>query len=206
MLNFAVSAKGIFAAQNGKAGEVMANASANSIKQAMTEWATGSGTTGTRLSDRLAPSAFQMYGFTKRTQRYQKAQRKAMGTVLPYYSPRRLDLSRLVTAAARGNAVALIAAASNLIKQEHMANQIVRPGGFTISTRVTRGASRVAIRYPGARALNQGGAKNAVYRKELADWSMGGGRDSRAILARAQQIFDREFSAGFAKVGNRKVA
>lgn len=206
MLAFALTARGVFAARTGQAEPLLAQASAGCLRGSLNEWATGRGSTATKLADRLAPSAFQVYGFAKRSAKYMKAQRKALGAPRPYYSPRSLDISRLAVAALRGKANALVAAAKHLVRQEHMASLIVRPGGFTLVSTVNGKTARVVIKYPGARALNQGGAKNAIFRQELADWSKGGGRDARAVLARAQELFDRDFAAQFARLGTRKIA
>jgi hypothetical protein len=206
VINISIRASGVFAARTAKAAPLINQASASSIRMAMHEWATGRGRTATELGDRFTATAFSAYGFTRRTPKYRKAQRRAFGSERPYRSPRTVNISAALAAGLRGNGQALIAAAARIMRAEHMERLVQRPGGFLIKTRTGSRRASVAIRFPGARALNIGGAKNAIYRKEFPDLSMGGGRDARAIMDRAQEIFRTEFKKQFDSIPMTRLA
>lgn len=206
MIQIAWKATGVFAVRVGKAEPLIAQAGASAVRTSLFEWASGTGQTQTRLADRLAPSGFNVYGFTKRAQEYQWRQRKALGVVRPYFSPRDIDLSDFAIALARGKAFQVLRAAQRISRTEHMARLVVRPGGFTLAT--SRGARRVAvtIRYPGARILNRGGPQTEIYRQEFRDFSRGGRRDARAIINRTQVIFGTEFGRLLDRMPARRIA
>lgn len=206
MINVTWKAKGVFAVRQGKAAPLLSQASSQSLQAAMVEWATGRGRTFATLADRMKPTAFSVYGFARRTVKYRKKQQRVLGQVRPYYSPRGIDLSGLIIAAARGNGNALLAAAARIQRSEHMANLVTRPGGFTLQSRTSGRRATVSIRYPGAKALNIGGAKSLKYRQEFTDWQMGGGRDANAVMARAQEIFSVEFKRGLDAIPTRRIS
>jgi len=198
-------ASGVFSLKRDQSAPLLTEASSVSLKAAMNEWATGKGETFSTLGDRLKPSAFSVYGFTKRTSKYRKQQIRAFGQAVPYRSPRKLDFSQLAVAAIRMKGQAVIAALARINKSEHMYKLVTRPGGFTLISNKGGKSAKVTIRYPGAKALNIGGAKNAIYRKEFADWSMGGGRDGAAVLDRAGKLFAVHFQRGLSLVQDRKI-
>ena len=75
-----------------------------------------------------------------------------------------------------------------------MRKLITRTGGYAISV---RGGTtlKVKLTLPGARILNRGGAKNEIYRQQLLDFSLGGGRDKSYIYARTAELFQIDRSA-----------
>lgn len=205
MINVTWKAKGIFAVRQGKAAPLLSQASAVCLQASLNEWASGKGRTFTTLADRMKPTAFSVYGFTRRTVQYRKKQQRILGQVRPYYSPRGLDVSRLAIAAIRGNGNAFLAAFAAIQRSDHMANLVVKPGGYLLHTRTSGRRATVAIRFPGARALNVGGAKSAKYRQEFADWNMGGGRDAAAVMVRAREIFASEFAKNLNAIPDRRI-
>lgn len=207
MINIAWTAKGVFSLKPGQADAVLIQASTTVLNSAMYEWATGVGPVATHLKDRMAPTAFTVYGFTKRSAKYQTKQMKAHGIIRPYFSPRRIDISALLVGTLKGNLQMVLSQAQRMSKAPHMANLITKPGiGFTLTTKARARLVTVKITYPGARALNAGGAKNAIYRTELADWSKGGSRDAKAVIARAQQVFSDAFEKQAKLIPTRKLA
>lgn len=155
--------------------------------QAFTEYATGR--LRPSLRDRLMPAAFGVYGFKKREAKYQRRQIKVLGTIRPYYSPRRPNLLKVTQAIVSGKALAIVRATQDVaVRQAHMADILRRPGsGYNV---VSRGKTSVKTRLtlPGAKILNKLGSTGAIYRAQLLDLTLGGGRDAKAIMSRIDDI------------------
>lgn len=143
------------------------------------------------LRDRFGPNAYSRYGFTRRTPKYEKAQKRVLGAAQPYASPRGLNFQRAALAIAKGagDPRAIVRAARDLIHQfgTPMRVRIFQPGGHTVRAVGSR-LIRVRLTLPGARNLNRGGAKSAVYQKELLDMSLAARRDERWIFLRCDQL------------------
>lgn len=194
MLQIRLTAKGVFAfAKRPKStrDRQFISVVKHFQKEALSDYATGK--MRPNLRGRGDASAFGIYGFKPRSNKYQKQQRRVLGVVRPYYSPRRANFAALATevtraASGRGNAIRLLRAVQGLYNNSrpHMIDLITRPIiGHTIH-QTGRMNLRTSLRLPGARILNRGGAKNEVYKNQLLNLNMGGGRDKRAIIARFQ--------------------
>jgi hypothetical protein len=190
MFRISVTGKGFFAwvkpDQGRKAVADLRWAIAEAHKTAYREYMTGRLTANFR--ERLEPSAFGVYGMTSRSAKYQKAQLKKLGSIYPYYSPRGMDFGAIAKALANPTidlkriARAMVQSMSSGM---HMRDLIrIQGSGWNVRFTVTSKYVRSVLRLPGARALNKGGSKNAIYRQQLADLSMGGGRDKAALQAR----------------------
>jgi hypothetical protein len=138
------------------------------------------------FQQRFLPSAFSIYGFTARTEKYQARQMKKLGAVMPYYSPRRTNYGRLALALTEKHlSVKKILRAIRQVTRSavHMRDLLKLPvAGFNIGSLSSSHFVRTTLRLPGARVMNQGGAKTEVYREEILDLTKGGGRDQRAIV------------------------
>lgn len=184
MIKMTLSASGIFAFARKPRGQRERDM-ADMVKQIqysiLSNYASGHMTPS--LKDRLLPSGFAVYGLSDRSARYRQRQLRALGVLRPYYSPRRLNFTRLALAATKGNTLAIIKAANQLASfKPHMADLIHKPGiGFNVRQIGGRNVQSV-LRYPGARILNKGGSRNEAYRKELTNLNLGGGRDRKALL------------------------
>lgn len=161
------------------------------LEDAVKEWVTGRQSAS--LSSRMKPGALGTYGFKRRSPEYVKQQIRSLGAETPYASPRgNLNFARLATELAKGanaNPLAIARAMQSLARNMRtpMRKLVVRPGGYLV--RVTGGTKlKVKITLPGARILNKGGSRNEAYRRELLDFSKGGGRDRAWIFARCQQL------------------
>ena len=190
----------------GKLDALVSRHFAIALTAALTEYAMGS-LRPANLGDRFKPGAMGVYGFFRRSPKYEKRQMKINGGVTPYFSPRsRANIAKVATSAAKFAATPGVAGAQQVIKDlaqlaeqakrkgQRMKAMVMRPGGFTIQTRGKR-KIMTRITYPGARILNRAGPKSKVYRKEFSDLRMGNARDAKAILARAQEIYSRSFKA-----------
>lgn len=188
------------------------------ITQALREYATGV-LRPANIKDRFKAGAGSVYNFQRRSPSYEMRQRKINGGVTPYFSPRRsLSIQALATATAKfaagqGSAQSVIAAYRQTTKQfkavgPRARDLVTRAGGHAIRTRPGRRV-RTVISYPGMRILNRAGPKSKVYRDQFRDLTLGGGRDARAILARAQVLFQRGFKDlgnSFVPVKRRRIA
>jgi len=153
------------------------------------------------LPDRLKPSAFSVYGLTERSGKYAEQQRRVLGTEIPYRSPRGLNFGKLATAITQGNALAIVRALADVAgKQAHMGVLLPLPGvGWKITSGKAGGTVvRAVLVLPGARILNRSGPRAAIYRRELVDLTLGGGRDLRAIFAAYAQRADHALPRLFA--------
>lgn len=191
MIKLTMKFGGLFGRVKRGEGRQLANeAGRAAVTQAMTEWVTRQGDPS--LSARMRPSAFATYGMTKRSEAYTKDQIRANGVAQPYASPRRFNWARIALIIAQGdraNPVQLLRAMQALQRKNTtpMRKLVTRPGGYRV--RIAGGnIVRARVTLPGARALNKGGAKNALYRAELLDFSKGGGRDSQWIWRRVNEL------------------
>jgi hypothetical protein len=142
-----------------------------------------------RFADRLQPSAFGVYGFAARSQKYQRQQIKVLGAVFPYYGPWRRNYARLATAILRGKVKAVLSAVRNLVtRQVHLRELITKPGvGFAINQTGTRKIV-TQLTLPGASALNRAGSKGRLFRQQLGDLTRGGNRDAIAVYRRMNDL------------------
>lgn len=190
MIEIQVRTKGVMRlAQMGKSQRdpILSAIAGESVAVAIYEWAIGK--LRTKLADRVGVNAFALYGFQARSAKYRKQQRRKLGLERAYYSPRGLNISNVVTQAARHNAAGVIRALYQLSKTgPHLADLIAKPRiGFMI--RRTNGKHpTVQITLPSARVLNRN-PKSAIYRQQLLDLGLGGGRDSLTIIARAEAVY-----------------
>ncbi len=198
MIRLAMKFSGLYGrVQRGESREIANAAGRAAVQQAMTEWVTRPGDPS--LSSRMAPSAFAAYGMKKRSEAYTKDQRRANGVVQPYASPRRFNWARIAAIIAMGDKAdpRQLLRAMQAIQRRNttpMRKLVTRPGGYRIAI-VGGHTVRARLTLPGARVLNKGGAKNAVYRRELLDLSKGAGRDSAWIWRRVQQLMFQNFGA-----------
>jgi hypothetical protein len=187
MIEIQIRTKGVMRlVQMGKSQRdpILSAIAAECVAVALYEWATGQ--LKTKLADRVGANAFALYGFAARSARYQEQQRRRLGTIRAYFSPRRLNVANVVTQAARHNAAGVIRALFEVAtRQPHLADLITRPlVGFMIRRSAGKNP-RVQITLPGARVLNRN-PKSAIFRQQLLDLGMGGGRDAHAIIDRAE--------------------
>lgn len=185
MILIRLSASGLFGfAMRKDKDEIFTARASRAQVQAVTDFMVGR--TSPTFADRLQPSAFGIYGFQRRDEAYQALQRRRLGGVFPYYGPWKRNFTRLAVALLRGKAKATVTALRDLIiRQVHMRDIITKPGiGFTVSQTVGARQIVTQLRLPGARVLNAGGAKNAIYRSQLGNFTLGGNRDSIAIYRR----------------------
>jgi len=201
MFSIQTKASGLFSfVQKGKgtAQRVVAGNWAAALEVALTEYALGT-LQGAKLADRFKPGAKAVYGFASRSAGYEAQQSKANGGATPYLSPRRrtsignLGFALARAAAGQASAAEVIAQVKKLTdnirrNNRHMRDLVTTPGGFRITTKPGR-KTVTKITYPGARILNKGGQRSAIYRRQFPDLRMGGGRDMIAILARAKKLY-----------------
>lgn len=175
---------------------------ADAIRQAVRAYATGQ-LQPANLRHRFGSGAFGLYGFRRRTRGYIAKQRRDpnLGGPAAYVGPRRIDVRALIArveATARAtSAPGVLAAASQALTaaaqrgRTPLRQAILRPGtGHRIV--VTSGARpTVTITYPAARMLNA----HPHYAEQLRDLTRGGARDWRAIVARADRLFDRAIAS-----------
>jgi hypothetical protein len=198
------TAKGIYATAKVGDSAIVARAWLSAGKQALEEYVTGRGHPA--LIDRFQASAFARYGFAGRTPKYQKAQMKWLGAVLPYVSPRRGSYGAVATALLKGNLSKAMHAFNRSQGGPRMRDLVRQPG---IGYRITASGKRLLVlrlRLPGARALNQLGGRGEVYRQQFVDLSRGGGRDIRWITWRAGQLYGRNLKAELARQPQVRIA
>jgi hypothetical protein len=81
------------------------------------------------------------------------------------------------------------------------------PGsGFNVHAGRNGPEAVVELTLPGATILNKGGAKNAVYRKELLDMTLGGGVDEKWIWARVRELYEERVFGTLKQTPARKLA
>lgn len=169
---------------------------------------------GAKVRDRFAPGAFSRYGFKDRTIRYQERQKKTMGFVAPYRSPRAprsyAALARIATTAATGGTISP-AALANAARQAYrspisMMKRVQQPGGYGVQSNGKR-RIKTTLRWPGARILNRirKSGDAAIYRKQFADLLLGGGRDATSILSVAQKEYTKRLAGIFQAMPRRVV-
>jgi hypothetical protein len=189
MIKMAISFTGMMGRiKKGTAGDWVKAQVRTIVEDATREWITRKGSPS--LAARTEPSAFSVYGMKHRSKEYEKEQVRANGSAQPYASPRRYNYARLAGAITKGNAIEFLRASRELsrLMTTPMRKAITRTGGYAL--RVSGGAGKIktSISLPGARVLNRGGAKNAIYRRELLDMSKGGRRDQIWITTRIRQL------------------
>ncbi len=160
-------------------------------QQALREWVTRR--TSPSLSDRFKPSAFGIYGFTPRSDKYQRRQIKVLGKPTPYLSPRRRNYGSLAKAVSnpKASAMSILRAAQQIAKSSVHMRDLVRIPGGGYSIQPGGGGARAVttvLKMPGARILNKGGSRNEPYRKQLLDLTLGGGRDANWIVHRTNDL------------------
>lgn len=160
------------------------------ITLALTEFASGG--MPQSVTARFKPSAFGLMNYTRRTDAYTRRQTKILGAATPYVSPRRITLDKLLLAAVKPTASAVIGAAKDLARQStkafapHLRDQITIPGiGWHLRISGRR-QIRIKLVHPAARILNR--AKGGQYAREFTDLRRGG--QDQAIMSRAQHWFD----------------
>lgn len=200
MFKFLWTVKGLFAAAQ-QPKQTVAEQVTSIVKgvqvSVLTDYALGKMTPS--LRDRLKPSAFAIYKFTRRTKKYEKQQIRALGTIRPYYSPRKLNFLKVAKAITdrNMNPMKLLRAVGSLNKGPHMADLLKMPGvGFAVKS---SGKRKVVTRLtlPGARILNKLGGRGKIYREELLDMSLGGARDFRAIKREIKERLEAIFWKSF---------
>lgn len=169
------------------------------LRTALVKYATGR-LRGASLRDRMIPGAFQRYHFSRRDARYERQQIRRLGQLIPYYSPRIIDMAGLTIALTKGNAQDLFRKVADMANRykPHLRDLVRVPGtGFTV--RESPNSSRTVSAFlalPGARVLNRNknGVSGAAYREELLDFSLGGNRDAMALWAEFFDQFNRNLA------------
>lgn len=207
MIRIQLSASGLFGFAMRKDRDQVFTARASSAQvQAITDFMVGR--TTPHFGERMHASAFGVYGFQKRSAAYQRLQRKRLGGVYPYFGPWRRDFTQLAVGLLRGKGKAVLSAIRQLVtRQVHMRDLITKPGiGFTVSQAV--GARRIVtkLRLPGARVMNAAGSKGAIYRKQLVNFTLGGNRDSVAIMKRYNALLATQLWQPIANEPRHQVA
>lgn len=176
--------------RKGDLGNEVKRRTKSCLEDAVRDWVTGRQSAS--LSSRMKPGAIGAYGFKRRSPKYVKQQIRSMGAETPYASPRgTLNFARLTTELLKGgnaNPLVIARAMKSLARNMRtpMRKLVVRPGGYLI--RITGGTRiKVKLTLPGARILNKGGSRNEAYRRELLDFTKGGGKDRSFIFARCQE-------------------
>lgn len=192
MIKLTMKFNGLFGRlKKGDAATLVRQNSQKCLTQAVTEYVTG--TQDPSLSSRMKPSAMLVYGFKRRSAEYVKQQIRDGGGIRPYSSPRRTNYARLAGVLLKGDkasAMELLRATQALARayRTPMRKLVTRPGGFRVSVAGSGNVMRCKLTLPGAAILNRGGAKNAIYRQQLLDLSLGAGRDRAFIFARVNQL------------------
>lgn len=186
MIQFALIKRGIFRLAKGQEGErIMVKAGTDAWTQALSEFAAGH--LEISPADRIESTAFGRFGYSNRTEPYQRQQLKANGAIRPFYSPRRaLNWAKAAEALLTPSTGSAIAALKDLARQQQprLASQILIPGiGWAVRA---SGKTRVVIKlvHPAAKMLNY----RPKYAREFADLKRGG--QLKLIRRRAQEIFD----------------
>ncbi len=208
MIDVRITARGVFALarlSKGEREQQLGRVVAECLGRAIYDWATGA--LKAKLGDRVGPNAFALYGFAHRSQKYRQRQRDVLGRERAYFSPRTRNFGKLAVALTKRNPQALIRAAQDLLqRQAHLAELVTKPGvGFMIKLAGSKAKPRVVVTLPGARGLNRGGAASKLYRTQLLDLSLGGGRDVKAILLRAGELYNKAMQ-GITPAGHLGVA
>lgn len=196
MIDVTIKSRGIFALamqSRSQREQQLGRVVAECLGRAIYDWATGA-LKAAKLADRVGPNAFALYGFLHRSQKYRQRQRDVLGRERAYFSPRTRNFAKLAVALTKRNPQALIRAAQDLLqRQAHLAELVTKPGvGFQIKMAGSKANPRVVVTLPGARSLNRGAsAASKTYRAQMLDLSMGGGRDVKAILQRAGELYNK---------------
>ena len=199
MIKLKITASGFMGRiKKGTAGDHVKKQAKNAVEEAVSEWVTRSASPG--LGDRFETSAFATHQLTRRSPSYVKLQKWANGVAPPYRSPRKFTWARLALALSRAdkaNPLEIIRATAQLKRAytTPMRQLVTRPGGYRVTAAINS-TIKATLTLPGARVLNKGGAKNAVYRKELLDLNKGGGRDRSFIIARIHELLHQRVWAG----------
>lgn len=193
MIRCTLTAKGLFElAIRADRDRLVAEAARDAWVQALHEYATGTmpGPAGANILDRFKPSAFTRFGFTARSQGYQRRQMRILGELRPFYSPRTLNWLKVAQALTKPSAGGIQSALRSMARQSkpHMRDQITIPGvGHNIAV---SGAKKIKIKlsYPAARQLNY----RPYFAAEFSDLKRGGtfGR----LRMRAKKLFNRRFA------------
>lgn len=188
MISMKMSFSGLFGRlRKGDLANEVRTRTRSCLEDAVKDWVTGK--QDPSLSSRVGPAALATYGFKRRSPAYVKQQIRTLGREQPYASPRWTNYGRLADALLKGDPRAILRATQWLVRNSRtpMRKLITRPGGYAISVKGGN-TLKVKITLPGARILNRGGSRNEVYRKQLLDMSLGGGRDRAFIYARCQEL------------------
>lgn len=188
MLRFKLAQpKGVFTLAVAKnADRIVAQAAQSAQVQALVEYATGI-LPGASPLEKFKPGAFGRFGFSARSDAYQRQQRKRLGDVMPFVSPRiGANFAKAALALAKGSTGAAIAALRDLAKQTgpHLRSVITKPGiGWRVQATGTARRLAVRITWPAASKLNY----RPQFAAEFRDLRRGG--HFRRIQSRAAALF-----------------
>ncbi len=205
MIRCTLTAKGVFElAARGDRDRLVADAARDAWVQTLREYVTGTmpALGGANILDRFKPSAFTRFGFSARSEGYQRRQLRILGEIRPFYSPRALNWLKVAQALTKPSASSIQSALRSMSRQmkPHMRDTITIPGvGHSITTSGAKKV-RITLRYPAARPLN---AKPFAAR-EFRDLRRGG--TITKLRKRAKQIYNERFAEICKRCTGMKVA
>lgn len=165
---------------------ILAAAAQGALVQALMEYASGR-LPSASPREKFAASAFRRFGFSERSDAYQKRQRKILGQALPFVAPRLgMNFTKAALALTSGSPGAMISALRDLSKNmgPRLRDIITVPGiGWRVNGRPGRRRFTTTITWPGAAKLNT----RPQYAAEFRDLRRGG--HLKAIQARAAQLY-----------------
>lgn len=178
------------------AGERLDRIWSGALVQAATEYATGR-LEPVNVKDRFRPDAFGTHGYQARSTSYQAKQRKHLGRVTPFVSPRRpLNFQKVTEAILKPSTGSVVSALRDLDRQmrPHLKDTVTKPGiGWRIRLTGKR-RKTLRIAWPATRMSGLNGTPYAA--AEWKDLKRGGA--AIAILGRAKQLVDQALAATIA--------
>ncbi len=175
MIRFTLTAKGLLQlAIKPDRDQLVSEIERDVWVQTLREYVTGTmpGPASANVLDRFKPSAFTRFGFTARSQGYQRRQLRILGQLRPFFSPRSLNWLKVAQALTKPSASGIQGALRSMARQAkpHMRDQITIPGvGHNISVSGSK-QIKVTLTYRAARPLNA----RPYFAAEFRDLARGG--------------------------------